>query len=93
MVEEKGKSKSKKKTEKKKKSFLDLLLGKPVVIQSRFGIIYEGTFSAKEGDYYILTQAKIMGRNRIAYVDLVGIKRETIAHIHVEPKKIEEIEK
>jgi len=84
--------KTKKKTEKKKKKgFLDLLIGKKVIIQSRFGIIYEGIFTAKDGDYYVLTQAKIIGKNNIAYVDLIGVKHNVIAHIHVEPKKIEPI--
>ena len=72
-----------------KKKFLDLLMGKKVTIQSRFGIIYEGILTGKDGDYYILTQAKIIGKNNITYVDLIGIKHNVIAHIHVEPKKIE----
>jgi len=86
--------KTKKKAEKEqKKKFLDLLMGKKVIIQSRFGIIYEGIFTAKDGDYYILTQAKVIGKNNIAHVDLIGIKHNVIAHIHVKPKKIEPIEK
>jgi len=74
-----------------KKGFLDLLLGKKVIIQSKQGIIYEGVFTAKDGDYYILTQAKVIGRKHIAHVDLIGVKHNVIAHIHVEPKKIEPI--
>jgi len=86
--------KTKKKAEKEqKKKFLDLLIGKKVIIQSRFGIIYEGIFTAKDGDYYILTHAKVIGKNNIAHVDLIGIKHNVIAHIHVEPKKIEPIKK
>jgi len=86
--------KTKKKVEKEqKKKFLDLLMGKKVIIQSRFGIIYEGIFTAKDGDYYILTHAKVIGKNNIAHVDLIGIKHNVIAHIHVEPKKIEPIKK
>lgn len=80
-----------KKTEEKKKRFLDLLIGKRVIIQSKSGIIYEGIFTAKDGDYYILTHAKVIGKNNIAHVDLIGIKHNVIAHIHVEPKKIEQI--
>ena len=82
--------KTKKKAEKEqKKKFLDLLMGKKIIIQSRFGTIYEGIFTAKDGDYYILTHAKVIGKNNIAHVDLIGIKHNVIAHIHVEPKKIE----
>ena len=84
--------KTKKKAEKEqKKRFLDLLMGKKVIIQSKSGIIYEGIFTAKDGDYYILTHAKVIGKNNIAHVDLIGIKHNVIAHIHVEPKKIEQI--
>lgn len=79
------------KKKEKKKKFLELLTGKKVIIQSKFGIIYEGTLTGKDGDYYILTQAKIIGKNNIAYVDLIGIKHNVIAHIHIEPKKIEPI--
>ena len=80
---------TKKKGGERKKRFLDILLGKRVIIQSRFGIIYEGLFTAKDGDYYILTDAKVVGRNNVAYVDLIGVKHNVIAHIHVEPKKVE----
>lgn len=82
--------KPKNKAEKEqKKRFIDLLIGKKVIIQSRHGIIYEGILTGKDGDYYILAQAKIIGKNNITYVDLIGIKHNVIAHIHVEPKKIE----
>ena len=81
-----------KKEKGKKRGFLDLLLGKRVIIQSRYGVIYEGQFTAKDGDYYILTDAKVIGKKNIAYVDLIGVKHNVIAHIHVEPKKIEPVE-
>ena len=83
---------TKKKGGERKKRFLDILLGKRVIIQSRFGIIYEGLFTAKDGDYYILTDAKVVGRNNVAYVDLIGVKHNVIAHIHVEPKKVERLD-
>ncbi len=84
--------KSEKKERGKKKGFLDLLLGKRVIIQSKYGIIYDGIFTAKDGDYYILTNAKVIGRKNIAHVDLIGIKHNVIAHIHVKPKKVEPVQ-
>ncbi len=74
---------------KRKRRFLELLVGKKVIIQSRHGELYEGHFAGVDGDIYILSDAKIVGKKNVAYVDVLGVKNSIIAHIHVEPKKVE----
>ena len=86
----KSKDKNKDKNKSRKKRFFDLLVGKNVVIQARGGTIYEGVFRGIDGYYILLTDAKITGAKKIAYVDIVGIQNSVIAHIHVEPKAIED---
>lgn len=76
----------------KSRSVLDLLKDREVVIQAKGGTIYQGRFAGEAGAHYILSNAKIIGSNQVAYTQLVLISKASVQHIHPEPERLEEIQ-
>ena len=80
---------NKKNGEKGKKHVFDLLRGKEIVIQSKTGIMFEGTYGGFDRGLHILTNAKIIGKKHIAKVDFVTIHESLVHHINTKPTEIE----
>ncbi|WP_157608208.1 hypothetical protein [Thermodesulfatator atlanticus] len=84
----------KKNTEKKppappQVNFFEKIKGQKVVIQSRAGTRYEGTFEAYKDGFFWLKNAIIVGNEFKAETELVAIDRGQTAHLHLYPTKVE----
>jgi hypothetical protein len=79
------------KFENKKKGPFSVFLGKKITIQAaKSGVLYIGELIDYIDGFLILKNAKIFGTKHIAEVDTLFINRNQIAHIHTEPKSVEE---
>lgn len=67
----------------KKKSAFDLLKGKEVSFQLLKGTIIEGTFAGREGDFFIATNATIIGANNICKTEMVFIHKNQVQHLNL----------
>jgi len=79
------------KLENKKKGPFSLFFGKKITIQAaKSGVLYMGEFIDYIDGFLILQNAKILGTKHIVEVDNLIVNRSQIAHVHTEPKSIEE---
>jgi len=77
---------------KKKKSPIEILIGKETVFQLYGGIIIEGTFGGEFGNFYVVSSAKITGTKHICRTQYCLIRKDRISHLHLkgEVSEIEE---
>jgi hypothetical protein len=68
-----------------------MFFGKKITIQAaKSGVLYIGEFVDYIDGFFILKNAKISGTKHTAEVDTLIVNRSQIAHVHTEPKSIEE---
>jgi hypothetical protein len=79
------------KPENKKRGPFSMLLGEKITIQAaKSSVLYTGEFIDYIDGFFILKNAKIFGTKHNVEVDTLIINRNQIAHIHTEPKSVEE---
>lgn len=79
------------KFENKKKGPFSMFFGKKITIQAaKSSVLYTGELIDYIDGFLILKNAKIIGTKHTAEVDTLIINRNQIAHIHTEPKSVEE---
>jgi predicted glycosyltransferase len=70
-----------------KLSLDQFLKDKKIVIQTR-GALITGIFHSIVNEFLVLKNAKIIGTKHIATADLFFVNRNSILHIHTEPKNL-----
>jgi len=79
------------KFENKKRGPFSMFFGKKITIQAaKSGVLYIGELINYTDGFLILKNAKILGTKHTAEVDNLIVNRNQIAHIHTEPKFVEE---
>jgi hypothetical protein len=79
------------KSENKKKNPFSMFFGKKITIQAaKSSVLYIGEFIDYIDGFLILKNAKILGTKHTAEVDTLIVNKNQIAHIHTEPKSVEE---
>jgi hypothetical protein len=79
------------KFENKKRGPFSMFFEKKITIQAaKSGVLYIGELIDYADGFLILKNAKIIGTKHTAEVDTLIVNRNQIAHIHTEPKSVEE---
>jgi hypothetical protein len=79
------------KIENKKRGPFSVLFGKIITIQqARSSVLYIGELVDYADGFLILKNAKVLGTKHTAEVDTLIINKNLVAHIHTEPKSVEE---
>jgi hypothetical protein len=79
------------KFENKKRGPFSMFFGKKITIQAaKSEVLYIGELIDYTDGFLILKNAKIIGTKHTAEVDTLIVNRNQIAHIHTEPKSVEE---
>ena len=76
---------------KNKKGPFSMFFGKKITIQSaRSSVLYIGELIDYADGFLVLKNAKIIGTKHTAEVDTLFVNKNLIAHLHTEPKSVEE---
>lgn len=65
------------------KSFIFGLEGKEITIQTRGGSIIEGTYRGRTSGFWVMEQARIIGKAKQCVTDCAWISETNIGHIHL----------
>ena len=72
----------------KKKSVFELLNGKEVTLQLLRGVIINGTFAGVERNYFVLSNATIIGSKHTCKTPLCLVKVNQVQHMHLKGEVI-----
>jgi len=67
----------------KKKSPFDFIKGKEVTFQLIRGTIITGTFGGYYNNFFIVTNAEIIGANNICKTELAFVQKNQVQHFHL----------
>jgi hypothetical protein len=88
VVFKKGEHIKNQKPQPKQENIFAPLIGKRIIIQAKSSTIFEGELIDFTQGFFVLKDAKILGRKRIAETDLLYIHQGNVAHLHILPKNI-----